>query len=362
VPVAIFRSAALLLALGCAVSGQDLKVGNPAPALTLESVSPAGIAPTWESLRGKPVVIEFWATWCGYCVEAIPRLNALADQFKEVEFLSISDEPAPVVEPFLAKRPIHGQVALDSGGTTFKAYGVEGRPRTVLVDKNGLVRGAMHPEQLTGAVMADFLAERTVTPVPLRRTLRTLEGNATEPLFAVMIRPATKRGNFAINPSYVEGQGIQLKTILAYAYETYETRLEGTSELLNTRYDFLASLPTGMTGEPQILRDALERSFKLKIRRDAKEVDALVLKAANPKLKDLKSIGPTVDRLAGSLERRLKRYVVNETGLRGYYFIEQPSDDKDLEPYVRSLGLELAPAKRTIETLVVESVELPALH
>jgi uncharacterized protein (TIGR03435 family) len=62
----------------------------------------------------------------------------------------------------------------------------------------------------------------------------------------------------------------------------------------------------------------------------------------------------------GGLEWRLKRFVVDETGLRGYYRFEQPPDDEHIEQFLKdNLGLQLSPAKRTVEILVVYSLELP---
>jgi thiol-disulfide isomerase/thioredoxin len=359
----LFRAAAAAVLYSSFAAGQDLKVGESAPPLTLERTIPAGGPSGWEALRGKPVVIEFWATWCGYCIEAIPHLNTLAEKFHEVQFLSITDEQPSVIEPFLARRPIQGLVGLDRSGSTFKTYGVEGRPQTMLVDENGILRAILLPEQLTDAVMNDFLASRPLAPVPLRRTLPILEDNATEPLYAVILRPARRKGGaFNLNPSYVHGEGISLKTLLTYAYSVYGSRLEGTSDLLDTRYDFCVSLPKGMTGEPLIMREALERTFKLNVHWEKREVEALVLTAVNSKLRSLKGLGPTVKSFAGNLEWRLKRYVVDETGLDGYYAIEQPPDNQEIERFVREqLGFELSPAKRTIEVLVVDSLEMPSV-
>lgn len=181
------------------------------------------------------------------------------------------------------------------------------------------------------------------------------------------MRPATawKRGpEIRLNPSYAQGYGVQLKTLLSYAYSIPGTRLEGTWDLLDTRYDFCVLLPPGMTGEAMLLRDALERSFKLRMRRERREVDALVLRSINPKLRELKGlqIGPTVKGFAGNLEWRLKRYVVDETGLEGFYEIDQPAEGDDIELFVRRLGFQLIPSKRTIEIMVLESLELPSFR
>ncbi len=132
--------------------------GKPAPALDIEKwLEPRDAGPhAWHDLRGKVVVVEFWATWCGPCVAAIPHLNELVEKFENqpAQFISVSDEDEAVVKKFLAARPIKGWLALDTDRSTFKGYGVEGIPTTVLVDKSGLIIGVTDPDQITAAVLA----------------------------------------------------------------------------------------------------------------------------------------------------------------------------------------------------------------
>ncbi|MCZ2074162.1 MAG: TlpA family protein disulfide reductase, partial [Bryobacterales bacterium] len=144
-PSSVICAIAALAVFSFSVAAQNLEVGKPAPPVNLERTIPATGHTSFETLKGKPTVIEFWATWCAYCIEEIPHLNALAGKFGDVRFLSITDEQPSIVESFLAKRPISGAVGIDRNGSTFKAYGIEGRPQTVLVDKDGVVRGILYP-------------------------------------------------------------------------------------------------------------------------------------------------------------------------------------------------------------------------
>ncbi len=148
------------------VAAAVLNVGEPAPPLSLPQMlqSPPGAAANWTALRGKAVVLEFWATWCAPCVAQIPHWNALAAKFKDrpVEFIAISYEDPDLLSSFLEKHPVAGWIGLDAGGVTFGAYGIESVPRTVLVDENGIVRAVTRLEHVTEAHIEALLGGRQV--------------------------------------------------------------------------------------------------------------------------------------------------------------------------------------------------------
>ncbi len=96
------------------------EIGKAAPPLTLSGVlqAPANTIATWEALRGKVVVIDFWATWCPPCRESIPHWNELVDTFKDkpVIFIAITDQHDQIVSAFLKRMPIYSWVGLDGVG------------------------------------------------------------------------------------------------------------------------------------------------------------------------------------------------------------------------------------------------------
>jgi thiol-disulfide isomerase/thioredoxin len=163
-------SLAVLWSVGCYAQNALPSIGQIAPELELSHIlqAPAGIQPTLAALRGKAVVLEFWATWCGGCVAAIPHLNKLAAQFRSepVIFLSVTDEGADVVRAFLKKRPINGRVGIDKDGATFRKYGIDGRPQTILIDAKGIFQGRASPERLDAALVQDWWWARPSTPMP----------------------------------------------------------------------------------------------------------------------------------------------------------------------------------------------------
>ena len=345
-------------------SAQALKIGEPAPPLSLEHTIPSGMHARWSDLRGKPVVLEFWATWCGNCVAEIPRLNEMVAKFPGVQFISITDEDAPVVERFLATHPVQGWVGLDQKSATFKAFTIEARPQTIFVDGAGIVRGLMHPAQVDAAVLGDFVAGRPVKSYSLPARLRMLQDSAEDPVFTVMLRPSdhTRPGGvFSVDHGKFEGDHIQLKTILAFAYGMTDRHVEGPEQPLKTRYDFAVLLPAGIDGDIRLLREMMETSFRLKTHHETREMDAAVLKLAGAKLEEPAGGAPVSTLLTG-LEWRLNRMVVNETGLDNWKPVDLPEKPEEIASVLAAHGIALAYERRPVDFLIVDSLELPSFR
>ena len=95
---------------------------------------------------GRPLVLNFWATWCVPCVAELPELDKLAASDPGLTVLIVSTDRggAAVVKPFLAAHGIaHATVLLDSGSDAVHALGVVGFPTTLLIDAAGKLRGKL---------------------------------------------------------------------------------------------------------------------------------------------------------------------------------------------------------------------------
>jgi peroxiredoxin len=94
---------------------------------------------TLSELRGKVVVVNFWATWCPPCRKEMPDLEALYNRFKSegLVVLAISDEDAAKVRPFSAEHQVTYPVLLDPGRKVNDLFQVEGIPKTFVYDRGG---------------------------------------------------------------------------------------------------------------------------------------------------------------------------------------------------------------------------------
>lgn len=133
--------AVFLVFWGCQKSEGPKNVampGNTAPAFTLSTLD--GRTLSLDDLKGKVVLVEFWATWCPPCRESIPELEALYRDFfgKDFEIVGISlDDPDSKedVKRFVKEYGMTYPVAIDDGKVS-KAYGVISIPTLFILDRD----------------------------------------------------------------------------------------------------------------------------------------------------------------------------------------------------------------------------------
>ena len=131
----------LIAQLAAAVAAADELAGNEAPDFALKSVDGDNLR--LSEYRGDVVMINFWASWCGDCREAMPALNDLYSRYREVGFQLLSvnmdrkwDDAKEMAHSLNMQHP----VLFDDGQRVSKLYDVAAMPVTVLVDREGIVR------------------------------------------------------------------------------------------------------------------------------------------------------------------------------------------------------------------------------
>lgn len=119
--------------------------GMVAPNFTLKNLNGEEIS--LSEFRGKYVLVNFWATWCGPCKIEMPSLESLYQRFKNKNFalLAISNDMfgATIVKPFVKANNLHFPILLDQRLKASNAFGVTSLPSTFMIDPKGEIIGAL---------------------------------------------------------------------------------------------------------------------------------------------------------------------------------------------------------------------------
>jgi peroxiredoxin len=131
-----------LLVMNRSTGNKAVTSGDRAPEFRLKTLDGGSV--NLADLRGKVVMVHFWATWCPPCVEEIPTLDRLYRSLsgKDLLILAVSEDEggAGALESFIKQNRLSIPVLLDSGSNVARSYGTYKLPETYIVDRQGVVR------------------------------------------------------------------------------------------------------------------------------------------------------------------------------------------------------------------------------
>jgi thiol-disulfide isomerase/thioredoxin len=144
--------------LGGSRSLGDFESGVGSPAANFELEATSGKTIQLSDLEGKPVLVNFWATWCGPCQVEMPLIEEYYERYSpNLEVFAINyDESIEEINPYVKKLGLTFPVLLDPGGKTADLYQVIGFPTSYFIDREGLVRG-VYVGILSKKVIEDYL-------------------------------------------------------------------------------------------------------------------------------------------------------------------------------------------------------------
>jgi peroxiredoxin len=134
-------AAAALLGTALVAPALAREVGQTAPDFSAPGV--AGGTVSLAPYRGKVIYLDFWASWCGPCAQALPALDSLRKEFPESDFQVLAvnvDRQASLARAFLKKRPVGYPSALDPKGEIPATFDVQTMPTSFLIDRNGVIQ------------------------------------------------------------------------------------------------------------------------------------------------------------------------------------------------------------------------------
>ena len=130
------------IALTRLIASSGTAAGRQAPSLSLPDLD--GTEVSLDAMRGKIVLLNFWATWCGPCRSEMPSLERLYQDFNsdpDFALLTVSTDQrgTPSVERFMARNGYDFPVLLDTENVANTAYGVSGLPTTFVIGRDGRI-------------------------------------------------------------------------------------------------------------------------------------------------------------------------------------------------------------------------------
>ena len=362
------------------------RVGERAPSLRLPTVLQG------EHQLPKPghaVIIEFWATWCGPCIESMPRLNTLAEQFgdRNVDFLWVSAEPPEKVKPFIVRHPMKGTVALDSDGALWRAFSGNGLPTTVLIDTSGKVAAITRAEFVDATVLT-ALSEQKVLPLkPLEidnrlvshRSFAGEKLNDADADARVIVRRVNEAGFSMgnVGSGQIDTKGSMLKDLLADAYGVSPYLID-IPTYLNQIYAVQAWVPNG---HPEtlgpLIQAALSSAASVHVLRERRPAHVLVLsglpghlrtvpssrleEGGSPNAGTIEWKTASAETIRSAIEQAVGKPVVLDRPVSGKFMFVlswDPSKPASLRNALEQQGLVLTPQIEAVPTLIIETLEI----
>jgi uncharacterized protein (TIGR03435 family) len=361
--------------------------GTPAPPLdTLKLLqAPLGARADWASMKGKVVVLEFWATWCSPCVASLPHLNQLVESLDpaKFQFISIDDEDLKAVQTFLAKKKMSGWVGVDASGGVFGLYGVESRPTTFIVDGNGKVVAVTEIDSVSAADLQAVAEGKNVAFKPVMEIAEVsvpASPDVERSLFAVSVSKASPDAKMALvkhPPTGWDLLGEGADGLMTDVFNVFGNRYVLKDPLPEGRYDVrMNSVDVPQTVIDSVVQQAVLAALHLQIQSKTLTKPAYILRATDASKKLLSPsasthavkrgywhgkfilMNGTMDDLAYVLATGLENPVLNETGIDGTYdarFEVAGGNVDSLNAALKeTLGLELIPGNQQMSITVLE--------
>ncbi len=372
------------------VDAQYPPVGEVPPALQLEKVikGPKMSELQLQRLKGKVVVIEFWATWCVPCVAAFPHINELAEKYKDkgVVFISVSTDKGPDAEEkiniLLKTRPLNTYVVLDSNGLTREKYGASTIPTTYLINKEGKLDAVTYPSFLKEEHIENLINGKP-SNVPQKKEQQWSTSDAMD----------TSGALFSLNIKEYKGlmegtdwrkdkihlTGMNTTELIAYLFDVEEQTVICDSSLQDKKWELEAKFPYYLSQNIRsILQIVVPKAIGIILDSGKRVMPVYVLKcSACPKtgakgsLKEV-NLGAGSYMNAGNgklsatnydfagivkvLESFTSSVIIDETGLKNRYDISLEfmfGDEPGVVAALRDCGIAMVKEDRSVDVIRV---------
>jgi len=157
-PLALLSSLLLLVGLTACGPGVDPDALRSSGLAKYPMAMIKGDAPK----AGSPLIIEFWASWCGPCRAQVPHLNNLYPQLEDIgiQFVALTNEPVPFTREFVSTQDMRYPIACDPDSVYMSAAGIQFIPQAIILNAEGRIVWQGHTGKLTMKTIRYALANK----------------------------------------------------------------------------------------------------------------------------------------------------------------------------------------------------------
>lgn len=385
----------LLLFFAVQTTFAQLKNGDTVPDLKFSTLLNAPIKSiSLNQLKGKVVLVEFWATWCGSCLVAMPHLKELQAKYpKTLQVIAVTDETIKRVGLYIKAKPTNFWFAVDTGKTIADVFPHQLIPHSILIGTDGKLIAATNPEAITEKVI-DSLMNKQQVHLPEKKDNLISHEDLIKQSFAAadtvqyrFMMQAEIKGGPGLSTTWLDNKAfsgrrltcinLPLTTLYMLANGNYpygrtidetkgdknapvycldlivgahEDLLPALRKELAKRFDLQAKV-TPMVKEVQVLRITNPEKFK-RVTRNSSGTRTYYARHGEI---DQQTI--TMSDFAQFLENYcISKLVVDETGSKDKFDIKfsfQPENPQSLLDILAGMGLGLTKEQRQIDMLVL---------
>lgn len=244
-----------------------VEVGKKIPEYTFKEVLNANQKPFVLNDINKPVIIEFWATWCSPCIPAMKKLEALQNKYGDaLEIITVSTDSKENLNRYIKSTNTPLRVAFDT--THLSTFPYRYIPHTILIDKNGIVQAITTPQKLTEHVVSALLeGKKIVLPeevapemeFSLNQTFKNkgYQYKLTSRNKNLTFKNEIKRDadNKAVSLNF---QNVSIYRLMTDIYELSSAARIYSEESISTETKYCFSLEQNSTYEKDLLQNARE--------------------------------------------------------------------------------------------------------